>query len=151
MQEVGRGRKQDEVWQSLGPFLVKGDELTVQYAFMERIEQLAQAALDRDHLKLRSFVQDVTREKVDWGNIQHPSTNDARLLVVSAALVELLAQRNHQLPPAWTKEIGALKEPFFLLESAIQMKRLRVLCETQSPEPMRKRLLYAPPHFLEFA
>lgn len=115
MQEVGRGRKQDEVWQSLGPFLVKGDELTVQYAFMERIEQLAQAALDRDHLKLRSFVQDVTREKVDWGNIQHPSTNDARLLVVSAALVELLAQRNHQLPPAWTKEIGALKEPFFYL------------------------------------
>ena len=118
---------------------------------MEQIEQLAQAALERDHLKLRSLVQDITREKVDWNNIQRPSTKDARLLVFSAALVELLAERNHQVSPAWTKEIGALKEPFFLLESAIQMKRLRLLCETQSPEPMRKRLLYAPPHFLEFA
>jgi hypothetical protein len=31
------------------------------------------------------------------------------------------------------------------------MKRLRTLCETQAPEPMRKRRLYAPPIFLEFA
>ncbi len=118
---------------------------------MEQIEQLAQAALERDHLKLRSLVQDVTREKVDWSKTPRPSTKDARLMVFSAALVELLSERNHQVSPASTKEIGALKEPFFLLESAIQMKRLRVLCETQSPEPMRKRLLYAPPHFLEFA
>jgi hypothetical protein len=117
----------------------------------EIAEQRAQAAIERDHLKLRSLVQDVTREKIDWNNIPRPSTDDARLLVFSAALVELLAQRNHQVPPAWTKEIGPLKEPFFLLESATRMKRLRVLCETQSPEPMRKRLLYAPPHFLEFA
>ena len=118
---------------------------------MEQIEQLARAALERDHLKLRSLVQDVTREKVDWSNLPRPSTNDSRLLVVSAALVELLALRNDQTPPAWTKEIGHMNEPFFLLESAAGMKRLRVLCETQSPEPMRKRLLYAPPHFLEFA
>ena len=118
---------------------------------MEQIEQLARAALERDHLKLRSLVQDVTREKVDWSNLPRPSTNDSRLLVVSAALVELLALRNDQTPPAWTKEIGPMNEPFFLLESAAGMKRLRVLCETQSPEPMRKRLLYAPPHFLEFA
>jgi hypothetical protein len=65
--------------------------------------------------------------------------------------VELLAARQNQIPPAWTKDIGPLKEPFFMLESALTMKRLRALCETQSPEPMRKRLLYAPPHFLEFA
>ncbi len=118
---------------------------------MEQIEQLAQAALKRDHLQLRSLVQDLTRAKVNWSNLPRPSSRDPRLLVISAALTELLAQRNNQSPPAWTKEIGALKEPFFLLESAATMKRLRVLCETQSPEPMRKRLLYAPPHFLEFA
>lgn len=118
---------------------------------MEQIEQLARAALERDHLKLRSLVQDVTRTKIDWGKLPRPSTNDPRLLVMSAALVELLALRSDQMPPAWTKGIGALKEPFFLLESAAGMKRLRVLCETQSPEPMRKRLLFAPPHFLEFA
>ena len=118
---------------------------------MEPIEQLAQAALERDHLKLRSLVQDLTRAKMDWSKMPRPSTNDPRLLAMSAALTELLALRAHQNTPAWTKEIGALKEPFFLLESASTMKRLRVLCETQSPEPMRKRLLFAPPHFLEFA
>lgn len=118
---------------------------------MEPIEQLAQAALERDHLKLRSLVQDFVRSKTDFGKLARPSTTDARLLVISAALTELLALRNNQTPPAWTKEIGALNEPFFLLESAATMKRLRTLCETQSPEPMRKRLLYAPPHFLEFA
>ena len=118
---------------------------------MEQIEQLAQAALERDHLQLRSLVQDLTRAKTDWSKLPRPSTSDPRLLTMSAALTELLALRSHQNPPAWTKEIGALKEPFFLLESAATMKRLRVLCETQSPEPMRKRLLYAPPHFLKFA
>lgn len=118
---------------------------------MAQIEQLAQAALERDHLKLRSLVQDFARAKIDYSKLPRPDTEDIRLLVFSAALTELLAQRNNQTPPVWTKEIGALKEPFFLLESAMKMKRLRTLCETQSPEPMRKRLLYAPPHFLEFA
>jgi len=118
---------------------------------MNQIEQLAQAALARDHLKLRSLVQDLTRSKTDFNKVTRPTTQDARLLVTTAALVELLASRNNQLPPAWTKDIGALNEPFFLLENAITMKRLRVLCEQESPEPMRRRLLYAPPHFLEFA
>ena len=118
---------------------------------MEQIEQLAQAALARDHLKLRSLVQDLTRSKMDFSKAVRPITLDARLLAMSAALVELLASRNKQSPPAWTKEVGALNEPFFLLENAANMKRLRTLCEKESPEPMRKRLLYAPPHFLEFA
>jgi hypothetical protein len=118
---------------------------------METLEQLARAALSRDHLQLRGLVQDLTRAKTDFSQMPRPSTQDARLLAMSAALVELLAAQNRQPPPAWTKEIGALNEPFFLLENAASMKRLRTLCETESPEPMRKRLLYAPPHFLEFA
>ncbi len=40
LQEVGRGRNQDEVWQSLEPFLVRGDELTAQYAFWDLWESL---------------------------------------------------------------------------------------------------------------
>ncbi|MCI0552547.1 MAG: hypothetical protein L0287_16475 [Anaerolineae bacterium] len=118
---------------------------------MELIEQLAQAALERDHLKLRSLVQDLKRANVDISHLPRPTTTDTRLLAITASLVELLALRQKRIPPAWTKEIGPLKEPFFLLASAASMKRLRTLCETQSPEPMRKRLLYAPPHFLEFA
>lgn len=40
LQEVVSGRKQDDVWQSLEPFLVKGDELTAQYAFLDLWESL---------------------------------------------------------------------------------------------------------------
>ena len=118
---------------------------------MDPIEQLAEAALQRDSLRLRSLVQDMMRANTNWGSLPRPKTKDARLLAIAASLTELLATRQNQTPPVWTKEVGALKEPFYLLRSAETMKRLRVLCETQAPEPMRKRHLYAPPNFLEFA
>ena len=118
---------------------------------MELIEQLAEAALQRDSLRLRSLVQDIARANINWSLILRPKTNDLRLLALSASLAELLASREKQEPPSWTKEIDALQEPFYLLQSAEKMKRLRLLCETQSPEPMRRRRLYAPPNFLEFA
>jgi len=118
---------------------------------MDPIEQLAEAALQRDSLRLRSLVQDMTRARFNWSSLPRPQIKDVRLLAIAAALTELLATRQNQTPPGWTKEIGALEEPFFLLRSAETMKRLRTLCETQSPEPMRKRQLYAPPNFLEFA
>jgi hypothetical protein len=38
--EVGRGRNRDDVWQSIEPFLIKGDELTAQYAFWDLWETL---------------------------------------------------------------------------------------------------------------
>ena len=40
IQEVGSGRKRDEIWQSLEPYLVKGDELTAQYAFLDLWESI---------------------------------------------------------------------------------------------------------------
>lgn len=40
LQEVGQGRKRDDVWQRIEPFLVKGDELTAQYAFWDLWETL---------------------------------------------------------------------------------------------------------------
>jgi hypothetical protein len=118
---------------------------------MDLIEQLAEAALQRDSLRLRSLVQDMTRANIDWSSQPPPITTDVRLLAIAASLAELLAARQNQPPPAWTKEVRALQEPFYLLRSAESMKRLRTLCETQAPEPMRKRRLYAPPNFLQFA
>jgi hypothetical protein len=118
---------------------------------MDLIEQIAEAALQRDSLRLRSLVQDMTRSKTNWSNVPRPTTQDVRLLAIAASLTELLAARQNQTPPAWTKDIGPLKEPFFLLRSAETMQRLRTLCENQAPEPMRRRRLYAPPNFLEFA
>lgn len=118
---------------------------------MELLEQIALAALRRDSLFLRNLVQDWVCQGASVSQLSRPVSTDIKTLVVSAALTELLAFQHGQLPPTWTQEIGALPEPFFLVEAAGNMKRLRILCEAQSPEPMRKRRLYAPPHFLQFA
>lgn len=40
MQEIKSGREKDEIWQSLEPYLVPGDELTAQYAFLDLWESL---------------------------------------------------------------------------------------------------------------
>jgi len=40
LQEVGQGKTKEEVWEKLEPFLIKGDELTAQYAFWDLWETL---------------------------------------------------------------------------------------------------------------
>lgn len=118
---------------------------------MATLEALAEAALRWDNLQLRSLVQDFLRADTLLSAIPRPQIDDPRVLTIAAALVELFAQRAGQAAPTWTREVDGLPEPFFLLEAATRMKRLRALCETESPEPLRKRGLYAPPDFLSFA
>ncbi len=118
---------------------------------MIRIEQLAEAALSRDSLLLRSLTQDFLRENPILIECVKPQTNDSRILAAAASLVELFALRLNQPPPHWTNDVGPLPEPVYLLKAAESMNRLRVLCETESPEPLRKRGFYAPPNFLKFA
>jgi hypothetical protein len=118
---------------------------------MATIEAIADAALRRESLQLRSLVQDLLGSTSALSTIPRPATDDLPLLAISAAILELLAARMGQAPPSWTSEIGSLPEPFFLLEAAQRMPRLRRLCETESPEPLRKRGFYAPPDFLTFA
>jgi hypothetical protein len=118
---------------------------------MVQIEQMADAALRRDSLLLRSLVQDFLRSRPVIADVPRPQTDDERLLAISAALLELLAIRTNQLPPAWTASVGPVEEPFYLLASAANMKRLQRLCLLESPEPLRKRRFYAPPDYLVFA
>lgn len=118
---------------------------------MVTIEQLAEAALSGETLLLRSLTQDLLREQICLSDYPKPQTADLRLLAAAASLVELLALRRRQTPPPWTQEVGAVPEPIFLLKASATMRRLRVLCETEAPEPLRKRGFYAPPNFLEFA
>jgi hypothetical protein len=118
---------------------------------MVTIERLAEAALNQESLLLRSLTQDLLCEQPNLSEYPKPQTNDPRLLAAAASLLELLALRLRQTPPSWTQEVGALPEPIYLLKAAANMKRLRVLCETEAPEPLRKRGFYAPPNFLEFA
>jgi hypothetical protein len=116
---------------------------------MATIEAIAEAALQEDSLQARSLTQDLWREKPDLSRYGRPQTNDVRLLALTAGLLELFAQRLHQNPPDWTREVGPAPEPVWLVSAAKTMKRLRRLCETEAPEPLRKRGLYAPPNFLE--
>jgi len=118
---------------------------------MVTLEELAETALRRDSLQLRSLVQDFMRDHPQLTTIPPPLIDNQQILGTAAALLELFAQRTGQVAPPWTQEIGAVPEPIFLLEEAPRMKRLRVLCETESPEPLRKRGLYAPPDYLTFA
>jgi hypothetical protein len=118
---------------------------------MATLEKMAEAALNRESLLLRSLTQDLLRETPNLSECPKPQTNDPCVLAAAASLVELLAQRFRQAPPKWTKDVGALPEPVYLVKAAETMKRLRALCETSTPDPLRKRGFYAPPNFLEFA
>jgi hypothetical protein len=112
------------------------------------IEQLANAALARDRLKVRSLAQDLFRSTPLLSSLDQPATSSPEALVVAAALVELLASRKHVAAPAWATAIGGLDTPFHLLSAADRMPRLRAWCEAESPEPLRRRKLFAPPDYL---
>jgi len=113
------------------------------------IEQLAAAALAGNALGLRSLVQDWLLQDSPMFECPMPSTQSLELLAISAGLLELLAERTGQSPPDWTRTIGASDRPIYLLRAAAHMPRLRELCETQSPPPLRQRRVFAPPNFLE--
>jgi len=118
---------------------------------MVRIEELAEAAINQDAFSLRSLTQDLLREYPKLKDVPRPRATAFRTLAAAASLVELLAERLQQEPPAWAREVGPLPEPIHLLKAATTMKHLRALCEQQAPEPLRKRGFYAPPNFLESA
>jgi hypothetical protein len=40
LQEVAQGKSQNEIWQEVEPYLIPGDELTAQYAFLDLWEAL---------------------------------------------------------------------------------------------------------------
>jgi hypothetical protein len=118
---------------------------------MVRTEQLAEAALAGDALLLRSLTLDWLRENPSLAKLSPPQSQDETVNVVAAGLVDLLASRCGQSPPPWTANIGSLPQPFYLVKSAKTMRRLRELCDAQSPPSLRKRNLLAPPTFLTFA
>lgn len=118
---------------------------------MVNLESIARAALSGDSLLLRSLTQDWLRTCPRVSECSQPRTQDADVLIVAAALVELFADRLGQPAPAWTGAIGPMRAPRFLVAAAARLKRLRELCERESPDPLRRRNLFAPPNFLQFA
>ncbi|TWT40275.1 hypothetical protein RAS1_39830 [Phycisphaerae bacterium RAS1] len=118
---------------------------------MPRIEDIARAALSGDALAVRSLTQDLLASGCALTAIPRPDRAETRVLAVAAALAELLALRAGVSPPAWTAGVGALDEPLYLVRAAATMPRLRSLCQRESPEPLRRRKIYAPPDYLAAA
>lgn len=117
----------------------------------DHLNEMAGFLLTYDELLLRAYVQAWLREEPRFAAMPQPATDDPRILTVAAALVELLAQRANQEPPAWTATVGALPEPFFVMRRAERPGFTRDLCLNESPEPFKRRNIFAPPNFLEMA
>ncbi len=115
------------------------------------VETIAESILEGEALLARSLIQDWLSFRPDLSGEPFPKTSDGRVLALSAALVELFAERLGQRSPDWTRQVSALKEPVYLLRSVTRMPRLRKLCEEQSPAPLRRRNLFAPADYLTFA
>jgi hypothetical protein len=115
------------------------------------LSDLAEALLARNDFRLRLLTQAWLREDPQFCSVDAPDVHDPRILTASAALVELLAERAGQEPPAWTTSVGPLPELFFVLPWAEHPGFTRDLCLAESPEPLKRRNIFAPPNFLEMA
>jgi hypothetical protein len=116
---------------------------------MNPLQQIARSAISGDALATRSLLQDWLATGPEFARIAMPVSDDPTELALSAGLVELFATRTNQPPPAWTASIGPATAPVYLLRSAIKMKRLRQMCEAESPPPLRSRLFFAPANYLD--
>ena len=115
------------------------------------LEDLVQALLSRDALTARAWVADASRAGLRWLEVPRPEGLDPTGLAIAAGISETLAARSGQAAPQWTADVPGIAEPFLLVRAAATMPRLRRLCETEGPEPLRRRGLLAPPEFLTAA
>jgi hypothetical protein len=115
------------------------------------LSDVVRAILRFDALSARQWVADAARAGVTWSEVPAPLGLDQTECAVAAGVVELMAARAGQAPPAWTADIPPAPRPLFLVRSAATMPRLRVACELEGPEPLRRRGLLAPPDFLTIA
>lgn len=115
------------------------------------LRELVEALVARDALTARQWAADAVREGLIWTSMPRPVGWGALELAVAAGVVELFASRSRQAPPSWTATVGGAPEPLYLVRAAETMPRLRRSCETEGPEPLRARRIYAPPDFLTAA
>ncbi len=118
---------------------------------MVKVEDIAAAMLARDALEARSLLLELARSGVDLEHYPEPEGVSAPVKTVTAAIVELLLARRGALAPAWTTRAGSLPEPFFTNSLALRSSRLRAQDERESPEPLRRRNIFAAASVLTFA
>ena len=95
------------------------------------------------------LVQDYLRRGAPLWSERAPDSDDPKIRAVTAAIAELIATRTTQQAPAWVDQIGRLPMPVYLVEAATKSPKMRARIEQESPEPLRKRNVFAPPGYLE--
>lgn len=110
---------------------------------------LVRAALAFDDLAARQWVKDAKRLDPSWFLGPCPEFSYQNELVVYAALVELFAERAGVQPPAWTASVEAAPEPVYLDNGAYTSSALKRHLVRFSPEPLRKRNVFAADQYLD--
>lgn len=115
------------------------------------LRDLVDAILGGDLLTARQWVSDAKREHLNWELVPYPEQLAGRQVVVAAGVVELLARRAGDRPPAWTMAVGPERELVILDPGLERMPRSFARAKTEGPESLRKRNLLALPDFLDVA
>jgi hypothetical protein len=115
---------------------------------MTPLEQIAAQILANHPLEVRSLTQDYLRRGAPLRLERAPTSEDPRICAVAAGIAELIAARTTQQAPAWTSQIGKLPAPLYLVEAATKSPKMRARVEQESPEPLRKRNVFAPSGYL---
>ena len=115
---------------------------------MVTIKKIAQYAQYSDDRNLDILIESFLRENPILKNVPRPDTDDQRTLSVAAGLIELLAMRYNQEPPDWSASVGEMPEPFFIRKNASRDEWLKQLCLSESPEPLKKRMIFSTGDFL---
>lgn len=115
------------------------------------LRDLVRAILAYDSIGARQWIADAERAHLDWSSVRFPEGLDPTEEALAAGVAELLARRAGATCPSWTSRVKSAPAPVYLLRSALTMPRLRKACEEDGPEPLRRRLLFAPPEFLTIA
>ena len=111
------------------------------------IEVLIQSILSGRFLEARQWVADAYRAGVRFDHFLKPALLGQVELALAAGVMELLAEREHQAAPGWTREVGQLPEPFYVGKLA-KMPRSAEEARRNGPEPLRRRNVFALPNFL---
>lgn len=116
------------------------------------IEQVARGALEGESRLLRGITMAFLRQNPRLNLVPRPETDDKCVLAAAASLLELFAQRSGQPPPEWTRDIGPLPNPIYLVKGIgpATTRSIRRLARDESPEPLRKRGFLATPNYLSF-
>lgn len=112
---------------------------------MVTIDQLAEAVLVGDDLSARAIAQELARVRIT--DLPRPNlARGERVLIMAAALAELLAGYQQVAPPSWAPPVGAMPETLDLLPA--RREPLRSFLLERAPEPLRRRNILVAENFL---